>query len=157
MKVISNSLYFEDFDLGDVIISPTRTMTEADITFFAGLTGDNNLMHMDEEFARRSIFGTRIAHGLLGLSMGMGLFQRLGMLSASGMAYLGVSKWEFLKPIKIGDTIHSKAEVLSKRETKKPDRGLITFGMSVYNQRDEEVQRGEHLLMVATRKTVQKD
>ena len=143
------SLYFEDFNLGDEFTSPTRTVTEADIILFAGLTGDFNLMHTDEEFARKSIFGTRIAHGLLGLSLGMGLLQRLGIAASTGIAYLGLPKWEFTAPIKIGDTIMSKSKVIAKRETKKKDRGLITLSMSVLNQRGEEVQRGEHLLMIA--------
>ena len=147
------SLYFEDFNIGDEFISPTRTVTETDVVLFAGMTGDWNLIHADEEFAKKSMFGTRIAHGLLGLSLGMGLLQRLGIVSSTGIAYISLPKWEFTGPIKIGDTIMSKTKVIAKRETTKPDRGLITFSMSVLNQKGEEVQRGEHLLMVAKKPT----
>ena len=149
MKEVFQSLYFEDFDVGDEFDSPTRTITESDVILFAGLTCDYNLVHTDEEFAKKTMFGTRIAHGLLGLAIGMGLLQRMGILASTGMAYISLPRWEFTGAIKIGDTIMSKTRVVEKRETKKADRGLVRFEMSVLNQRGEEVQKGEHLVMVA--------
>lgn len=152
-KAVFQSLYFEDFDVGDEFDSPTRTINESDLSLFAGLTCDYNLVHTDEEFAKKTMFGTRIAHGLLGLSIGMGLLQRMGILASTGMAYLSLPRWEFTAPIKIGDTIMSRTKVVEKRETKKTDRGLIRLEMSILNQRGEEVQRGEHLVMVARKPT----
>ena len=143
------SIYYDDFTIGDEYVSPTRTVTETDVILFAGLTGDNNRIHVDEHYAKKSIFGARIAHGLLGLSLGMGLFQRLGMIVDSGIAYLSLKNCDFLNAIKIGDTIHSKATIIDKRMTKKPDRGIFTFRLTVFNQDGEECQRSEHSIMVA--------
>ena len=142
------SLYYDDLNIGDEFVSATRTVTETDVILFAGLTGDNNLIHVDEEYAKKSPFGTRIVHGLLGLSLGMGLFQRLGLIVESGIAYLYAKNCEFLNAIKIGDTIHSKATIIDKRMTKKPDRGIFTFKLSIFNQKGEECQRSEHMIMV---------
>ena len=148
---MSKELYFEDYKIGDEFISPSRTISEADVMLFAGLTGDYNPLHTDEEFAKTTMFKTRIAHGLLGLSIGFGLFTRLGLLDKTALAYLGISSCEFLAPIKLGDTIMSKAKVIAKRETKDPRRGIVTFGMSIVNQREEEVQRVQHTIMIAKR------
>lgn len=143
--------HFEDWEVGEELSTPGRTISEADVFLFAGLTGDYNRAHTDEEFARRNIFGKRVAHGLLGLSMGMGLFQRLGfMVNQEKGAYLSVSA-DFVAPILLGDTIEGKVKVKSKRETKKGDRGIVVFALSVLNQRGEEVQRTEHVLMMGKR------
>ena len=144
-----NSLYFEDFNIGDEFVSSTRTFTETDLVLFGGMTGDFNLVHTDEEFAKKTMYGTRVSYGLLGLSLGMGLLQRLGILESTGMAYLEVTNWKFKGVIKIGDTIHSVSRVVDKKETSKPDRGVINIEMSVMNHHGEEVQRGNHIMMVA--------
>jgi len=151
------SKYFEDFKVGDKYISPTRTVTEADVIIFAGLTGDFNLVHTDEMFARNTQFKTRIAHGLLGLSLGMGLFQRLGFMVSTGIAYLGIENWKFILPIKLGDTIRSETTVIEKRKSKKDGMGIVKLRMEILNYNDQVTQRGEHILMVATMPTVSQD
>ncbi len=142
--------YFDDIEVGEEYESPGRTVTEADIVMFAGLSGDYNVLHTDAEFMKTSIFGERIAHGLLGLAIQSGLLTR-GMRPYATIAFAGL-RWKFKGPIKIGDTIRARARVASKRETSRPDRGLVTLFRQVVNQRDEVVQEGETDVMVA-RKT----
>ncbi len=141
--------YFEDIQLGEECESPGRTVTETDIVIFAGLSGDYNVLHTDAEFMKRSIFGERIAHGLLGLAIQAGLFTRATQPYAT-LAFVGL-RWKFKGPIKIGDTIRLRAKVVAKKETGKPDGGLITVQRTVLNQRDEVVQEGETDLMVEKR------
>lgn len=140
-----NKLYFEDVNIGDTWTTPRRTVTEADIVNFAGLSGDYNRLHTDEEFARTTMFGKRIAHGLLGLAISSGLAS-YGPNMAT-MAFMGL-KWNFKKPIFIGDTICVRITVAEKRESSKGGRGIITWKREVINQRDEVVQEGETNTMV---------
>lgn len=142
--------YYEDFALGDEFITPGRTITEADVTLFAGLTGDYNRLHTDAEYMRDSIFGERIAHGLLGLSLVNGLKYRTDIDSDGVLAFLGLS-WKFVGPIKFSDTIHAVLRVESLRETSKPDRGLVVYGVRVLNQRGEAVQEGEFTMLLKRR------
>ncbi|MCL6641670.1 MAG: MaoC family dehydratase N-terminal domain-containing protein [Candidatus Rokubacteria bacterium] len=141
--------YFEDIAIGEEYESPGRTVTETDIVLFAGLSGDYNVLHTDAEFMKKSIFGERIAHGLLGLAIQSGLFYRAGPAYAT-LAFLGL-RWKFKAPIKIGDTIRVRARVAAKRETGKADRGIVVLERQVLNQRDEVVQEGETELMVERR------
>jgi acyl dehydratase len=141
--------HFEDIQVGEEYESPGRTVTEADIVIFAGLSGDYNVLHTDAEFMKSSIFGERIAHGLLGLSIQAGLLTR-GMRPYATIAFLGL-RWKFKGPIKIGDTIRVRAKVAGKKETGKPDRGIVTLFRQVLNQRGEVVQEGETDIMVARR------
>ena len=139
--------HFDEIEVGEEYDSPGRTVTEADIVSFAGLSGDYNVLHTDAEFMKHSIFGERIAHGLLGLSIQSGLLTR-GMRPYATIAFLGL-RWKFKGPIKIGDTIRVHARVIDKKETSKLDRGVITLARQVLNQRGEVVQEGETDLMVA--------
>jgi acyl dehydratase len=141
--------YFDDIAVGEEYESPGRTVTETDIVLFAGLSGDYNVLHTDAEFMKSSIFGERIAHGLLGLAIQAGLFTRATPAYAT-LAFIGL-KWKFKGPIKIGDTIRLRATVIAKRDTGKPDRGLITVERTVLNQRGEVVQAGETELLVEKR------
>ena len=141
--------YFEEIQVGEEYVSPGRTVTEADIVVFAGLSGDYNVLHTDAEFMKNSIFGERIAHGLLGLAIQSGLLTR-GMRPFATLAFLGL-RWKFKGPIKIGDTITVRAKVMDKRETSKKDRGIITLQRQVLNQKGEVVQEGETDVMVERR------
>jgi acyl dehydratase len=141
--------FFEEIAVGEEYESPGRTVTETDIVIFAGLSGDYNVLHTDAEFMKTSIFGERIAHGLLGMAIQAGLLSR-AMRPYAIVAFAGV-RWKFKGPIKIGDTIRVWARVAAKRGTSKPDRGLITLERKVLNQRDEVVQEGETDLLVECR------
>jgi acyl dehydratase len=142
--------YFDDITVGEEYESPGRTVTETDIVLFAGLSGDYNVLHTDAEFMKHSIFGERIAHGLLGLAIQAGLLTRATRPFAT-LAFVGL-RWKFKGPIKIGDTIRVRARVLGKKEGTKPDRGLITLERQVLNQRGEVVQEGETDLLVERRR-----
>src|SRR6184192_4548280 len=133
--------YFDDIELGEEYVSPGRTVTEADVVIFAGLSGDYNVLHTDAEFMKTTIFGERIAHGLLCLAIQSGLFSRATAPYAT-LAFVGL-RWKFKGPVKIGDTIRLRAKVIGKKETSKPDRGLIIVQRTVLNQRGEIVQEGE--------------
>ena len=142
--------YFEDFNIGDKIITPGRTITEHDFVTFASLTGDWNLIHTDEEYAKSTFFGKRIAFGLLTASIAAGLVFRLGLLDYNSLALLGTElKWS--KPVFIGDTIHCVAEIVDKRPTKKPERGIIFFQNLVFNQNEEQVAEVNQTFMFACR------
>jgi acyl dehydratase len=141
--------WFEDIAVGEEYESPGRTVTEADIVIFAGLSGDYNILHTDAEFMKSSIFGERIAHGLLGLAIQAGLLTRAGTPYAS--LGFGSLRWKFKGPIKIGDTIRVQATVTAKEEGPKPDRGTVTLQRRVLNQRDEVVQEGETEVLVERR------
>jgi acyl dehydratase len=145
-------LWFEDFKVGEERLSPGRTVTEGDLMGFAGLTGDFSQVHTDEEFCKRTEFGTRIAHGLLGLSIAQGLAWRTNYTQGTGVASLGWDKWRFKRPIMIGDTVRCRWRLLDKRESKsKPGMGIITEFVELVNQRGEVVQDGEHITMVRKR------
>jgi acyl dehydratase len=146
-----NRQFFEDIQVGDEYVSPGRTITEADIVAFAGLSGDYNVLHTDAEYMKTSIFGERIAHGLLGLSISSGLGSRAIVRPFATIAFLGL-RWRFKGPIKIGDTIKVRMRVSDKKETSKPDRGIVTLQRSVLNQRGEVVQEGDTELMIERRK-----
>ena len=143
-------LYFEDIPVGVEYASPGRTVTEADIVLFAGVSGDYNILHTDAEYMKSSSFGERIAHGLLGLSVQSGLLTR-AMPDCAGLAVTGL-KWKFKGPIKIGDTIRVVARVAAKKETSKPEWGLITMERRVLNQHGEVVQEGETEHMIERRR-----
>lgn len=150
---MSSQLFFEDLTVGDRFTSSGRTITEADVVNFAGLSGDYNALHMDAEYAKTTQFGQRIAHGLLGLVVASGLFTKTELnsrLHNSLIALLGVD-WKFTGPLYIGDTVHLEIEVLSKRNTKKPDRGIVVLLRNVVNQRGEVVQKGEVPMLLKTR------
>jgi acyl dehydratase len=142
--------YFEDFEIGDEFVTPGRTVTEGDVMLFAGLTGDYNRIHTDAEYMKSSMFGERIAHGLLGLSLVNGLKYRTDYDSDGVLAFLGLT-WKFSRPIRFGDTIHAVIRIASKRETSKPDRGIMFQTIQVFNQRGEVVQEGEFTSMIKRR------
>src|SRR5213595_3636381 len=106
--------YFDDIELGEEYMSPGRTVTEADVVIFAGLSGDYNVLHTDAEFMKQSIFGERIAHGLLGLAIQSGLFSRATQAYAT-LAFVGL-RWKFKAPVKIGDTIRLRAKVIARKD-----------------------------------------
>jgi acyl dehydratase len=145
-------LWYEDFKIGDERLSPGRTITESDLMGFAGLTGDYSQVHTDEEFCKKTEFGTRIAHGLFGLSVAQGLAWRTNYTQGTGVASLGWDKWRFKKPIKIGDTVRVRWRATDKRESKShPGMGIVTEFVELVNQRGEVVQDGEHITMIRKR------
>jgi acyl dehydratase len=133
--------YYEEFEVGQRFETPRRTVIEADISIFAGLTADFNPLHMDEVFAAESDFKGRITHGPMVVGMAFGLASRAGLMDGTVLGLLDIS-WKFVKPVRPGDTIEALVTVLEKRPTKKPDRGVVTLQLDVRNQRDEITQTG---------------
>lgn len=141
-------LFYEDFDVGRVIETRGITVTEAHVVTFAGLSGDFNPLHTDETAAAATPFGTRIAHGQLGMILAAGLINQTGIHTGTTLALLGYREWKFLKPILFGDTLKVRVTIENKRETKKADRGILMRKIEILNQRDEIVQEGYADLMV---------
>ena len=143
--------YFEEFERGDSFETRGITVTEAHVVAFAGLSGDFNPLHTDEVAAAATPFGTRIAHGQLGMVLAAGLINQTGIHTGTTIALLGFREWKFLKPILFGDTLRARLTIEDKRETKKPDRGILMRRVELLNQRGELVQEGFSDLMVRRR------
>jgi acyl dehydratase len=133
--------YFEDYEKGEMFISPGRTITETDLVLYSALTGDWWEGHTNVEFAKSAPYGQRIAHGMLTLCIGTSLLFRLGdyrWLPRFFIANYGIEKLRYTAPVMIGDTIRCEAEVVEKSE-KDEKRGILTFDVRIFNQRNEKV------------------
>jgi acyl dehydratase len=141
--------YFEEFQIGDTVISAGRTITEADVVAFAGLSGDFTHLHTDAESARRSVFGQRVAHGLLCLAVASGLTAQLGFIEGTALAFRELT-WKFSLPVFFGDTIHVEATVAKLKPMRRLGGGAVTMDVRVINQEDKVVQRGEWVVLIAS-------
>jgi acyl dehydratase len=144
-------LHFEDLNVGQKLVSAGRTITEADIVMFAGLSGDYNPIHTNEEWCKNSQFKRRVAHGMLTASIASGLIFRLGFLDGTGMAHLGTTM-KFTAPVFAGDTIHVELEILSKKEVDQT-RGIFTAKIDVVNQMNKIVETEQISIMIARKKS----
>ena len=144
-------MYWEEWEIGAEFESPARTVTEADIVQFAGLSGDYNPLHINEEYCKTTIFGGRIAHGPLVYAIAAGLLFQLHLYDDTLIAFLGFEDLRFTKPVKPGDTIHARVKVLEKTETSKADRGVMKRQLQVFNQRGEVVQEGRQAFLLKRR------
>ncbi len=126
-------------------------MTESDILSFAGLTGDHNPIHTDAEFAKGTLYGQRIAHGLLGLSMAVGLLMQTGMLEDTVMAFREIVEWKFIKPVFIGDRLQVEMEVRELKVLPRAGGGLAIVALDVRNSRQESLMRGTLSVLVASK------
>lgn len=142
-------LGFDDLAVGDEWESPRRTITEADVVAFAGLSGDFNPLHMDHDAAARGPFRGPVAHGLLGLAVLTGLSSHAPRVDT--LAFLGISGWEFLKPIAFGDTVHVLTRVAALEPRARGRRGVVTWHRQLINQAGETVQQGTLLTLVRGR------
>jgi acyl dehydratase len=144
-------LYFEDVEVGFRFETPRRTVTEADLVAFAGVSGDFNPLHTDAVFAADSIYGERIAHGALVLSLATGLRQRVGLFEGNLMGLLEIRSWRFRAPVLIGDTVHVATEVTELRPTSKRDRGLMVQRVQVIKQDRTVAAEGELVMLLRRR------
>jgi 3-hydroxybutyryl-CoA dehydratase len=144
----ARGMYFEEFEVGQKMFSPGRTITETDVVGFAGLSGDYNLIHTDAEYSKNSPFGARVAHGLLGLSIASGLALRTGVLEGTVMAFREINSWKFVKPIFIGDTIRVEMEIVETKAMKRLGGGKVELLFNVLNQSDETTMKGVWSVLV---------
>jgi acyl dehydratase len=143
---MNQPLHFEELQVGMVWHSRGRTVTEADVVCFAGLTGDYDPLHVDREFAKQTPFGQPVAHGLLGLSLVAGLGSNFPMVHT--VAFVSLKNWEFLRPVFIGDTVHAVNEVAELRENGRR-RGVVVWKRQLVNQSGAVVQQGLFETLVA--------
>jgi acyl dehydratase len=143
--------YFEDFELDEEIATPARTVTSTDIVNFACISGDFNEIHTNFEYCKSTPFGEPVAHGPLIYAIAGGLWHAAGVNDGTILAMLGVDNWRLVGPVKHGDTIHMVARVVEKKETSKPDRGVIAFDRRVVKQDGSVVQTMRTTLMYRRR------
>ena len=149
-KYQAKGKYFEDFVLGEEFCSQSRTVTEADIVNFAGLSGDYMQIHTSEQFAEDTVLKGRIAHGFLTMAISTGQSFQMGILDGTVIALLE-SHITFAAPVRIGDSVHTVTRVTQLQETKKPDRGIMVSESNVLNQREEVVLRHVDKVMLLRR------
>lgn len=134
--------YFEDFFVGQKMVTEKRTLSENDIMEFARLTGDDNRIHTDPEFSKTTPFGQQIAHGLLGMSIALGLTWQTGLMDGTILAFREVKEWKFVKPVFIGDTIYTELETKETKALPRIGGGSVLVAAEVKNQNDEVCHRG---------------
>ena len=135
---MGRGLTYEEFEQGAIYKTQARTITEADVAAFAGLSGDFNPIHVDAESAKNSPFGERIAHGMLTVAISTGLANLTGLMEGTTIALME-QNIKYKAAVKFGDTIRLQMEVIEKRETSKPDRGIVKLAAKILNQHDELV------------------
>jgi len=150
MRMRGRGKTFDDLNVGDEVITMGRTVTEADVVNFAGISGDYHPEHTHEEYASKSPLGGRVAHGILISAMASGMVNQTGITEGTTIALLEMRE-RFLKAVRFGDTIRAVFRIVNKKETKKPDRGIITASLQVLNQRDEAVLEAEVVIMLYRR------
>jgi acyl dehydratase len=138
---------FDDLNIGDETRTTGRTITETDVVNFAGISGDFHPEHMNEEYAKKGPLGGRIAHGLLTIAVATGMVNQTGITEGTTIAVLEMRE-RFIKAVRFGDTIRSVFKIINKKETKKPDRGIVTAALTVLNQKDETVLEAEIVMML---------
>jgi acyl dehydratase len=141
--------YWDEFGEGETFTTAARTVTEGAVDLFAGLSGDFNPLHTDEESAQKGPMKGRIAHGMLVLSVATGLGNQLGLFEGTTLALLGMDRIKWTAPVRPGDTIHVEFRVKEKKESSKPDRGILTVEVTVKNQRDEAVMSADWTTLMA--------
>ena len=143
--------YFDEFKVGDEFVTPSRTITGDDIQAFANLTEDHNPVHVDPDFAGRSIFGGVISHGPMMVGITFGLLSKLDLLDGTVIALKGI-EWSFNAPVRPSDSVRVRATVTAARASRSfPDRGTVTFSIEILNQDDNIVQAGSATAIVAKR------
>ena len=146
-----SGLAYADLHVGMSFRSPGRTITDADLVAFAGLTGDYSELHTSDVYAQNSQFGRRVAHGMLGLAYAHGLmWARTGELRETAIAFLGINDWKFAGPIFVGDTIFVNYRIAELRDSKsKPTQAVAIFDVQVVTQDERLVQQGRKALLVS--------
>jgi 3-hydroxybutyryl-CoA dehydratase len=146
-----HGLYFDEFSIGQKIITAGRTVTEADVVSFAGLSGDYNQIHVDAQYAEKGPFGRRVAHGLLVLSIVSGLAVQTGVMERTVMAFREIAEWKFSKPVFPGDSIHAEMEVVGLKPFPRLGGGSVDIAFTVRNQSNDAVMTGKWVVLIQNR------
>ena len=144
-------MYFEEFKAGDKMTTGSHTLSDADIMTFAELTGDNNRIHTDEEFSKAGPFGKRVAHGLLGLSLTMGLAWKLGILDGTVLAFREINEWKFIKPVFIGDVVHADLHIVEIKALPRIGGGSVVMVAELKNQQEDVCMKGKLTVLVMSK------
>lgn len=147
MSYKTRGLTFDQFNPGDKFVSQARTVNESDVSSFAGLSGDYNPLHTDAEFVKTTPFGERIAHGMLVAAIASGMANWLGIFEGTTIALME-QVIQYRGAVKFGDTVHLELQVLEKKETSKPGRGVVIFETRVINQKGDLAIEGKWTLMM---------
>ena len=144
-------LYFEEFRVGQKVVTEKRTVMEEDIMTFARVSGDDNRIHTDPEFSKTTIFGRQVAHGLLGLAIASGLAWQTGILDGTVIAFREVKEWKFIKPVFIGDSIYVELETIETKALPRIGGGSVTITLEVKNQIEEVCHRGMWIVLMMSK------
>jgi len=150
MAYESRGFYLEDFEIGKTYESVGRTITEADVVNFAGLSGDFNPLHMDEEFGKKTLFGKRIAHGALGFIINTGLSNQMGLYEGTTIAFIECSL-KYTAPLCIGDTVHLCVTPTEIIPGSKPGRGILKQDTQLVDQDGKIIMESPQVLMMKSR------
>lgn len=147
---VFKSYYFDDLKVGDRWKTPTRTITETDIVLFNHVMGNVNRAFVDEEYMKETIFGKRFATGMMTIPIVGGLFTQLRLADETLLAMVGLEA-KLTRPLFAGDTIYVEVEVAAKKETSKPDRGIVHFKYIPVNQKGETLGEVTEILLMKRR------
>lgn len=150
LKYQPRGMHFEEFEVGQALMTASRTVTEADIVNFAGVTGDYNAIHTDAVYAANEAFGQRIAHGMLVQSIAVGLMVQSGVIEGTTLAFRELTT-KFSLPVFIGDTVHVQATVKETKAFRRLGGGNVSIKYGVINQEGKTVQRGEWIMLIKSK------
>ena len=140
--------FWEEFSVGEVLVTGRRTIDGGDVSRYAGLSGDFNPLHVDAEYAKATPFGERVAHGILTLAVSHGQQNLGGWFEGTTLALLGLDRLRFAAPVKFGDTVPTEMTVKETRGSSKPDRGVVLFDVAVRNQHGDVVCSYEEAVLM---------
>jgi len=152
MPLSDMGLFFEDFSIGAGLVTGTRQIDEADVAAFSRLTRDTNPIHRDAAAMKAHPFGKPVVHGMLAVSIGVGMISAVGLNRGTLVAMLS-QEITYRHPLFIGDTVHVRMEVIDKRETRNPMRGIVSYRFEVLNASDIVVVEGLNKNMVFRKST----
>jgi acyl dehydratase len=146
--------YYEEITIGQKFYTAGRTVTEADVVSFAGISGDFNQIHLDARFAAQGPFGQRVAHGLLVLSIIVGLAVQTGIMDRTVIAFREIAEWKFSRPVFFGDTVRGEMEVTGLKPFPRLGGGAVDIAIAVKNQKDESVMSGKWVILLQSKPAI---
>ncbi len=144
-------MYFEEFKVGEKIVTGSRPVRDGDIMSFADLTGDNNRIHTDEAFSKAGPFGRRVAHGLLGLSIAMGQAWKTGILDGTVIAFREINDWKFIRPVFIDDVVHAELNITETKALPRIGGGSVVILVELKNDQGEVYMKGSLNILVISK------